>query len=50
MFVDALRGDYRLAKESPAYALGFEAIPAIEAPTASCGGSSAMSCLAAVGL
>ena len=38
MFVDAAAGDFTLKPDSPAFALGFEPIPKIEAPTKRCGG------------
>jgi hypothetical protein len=47
LFADSQRGDYR-PTSSAVESLGFEAIPPIEAPTASCGGHTAVSCLAAL--
>jgi hypothetical protein len=38
LFVDAAAGDFTLKPDSPAFALGFEPIPTIEAPTKRCGG------------
>jgi hypothetical protein len=46
LFVDAAGGDFSLHKDSPAFDLGFEQIPPIEAPSSRCGGGSS-DCLAA---
>ena len=39
MFVNPARGDFSLRAGSPAFSLGFKAIPKIEAPQLRCGAS-----------